>query len=161
MLRVLSDGDDRYRLENQDDVQVGWINGRAIGFRGFATEAAAKDGAVAAWRALDLVLRRQYPGWPSYAPALDDLQLVHDGAYEWFADGTAPIARLIRPQRRAYDLTFGIELVLPSYASEGVAITAAHAVGAALESSAPPLAGEAPLGLLAREDGSPSLPASA
>jgi len=161
MLRVLSDGDDRYRLENQDDVQIGWINGRAIGFRGFATEAAAKDGAVAAWRALDLVLRRQYPGWPSYAPTLDDIQLVHDGAYEWFADGTAPIARLIRPQRRAYDLTFGIELVLPSYASEGVAITAAHAVGAALESPAPPLAGDAPLGLLAGEDGSPSLPASA
>jgi hypothetical protein len=80
MLRVLSDGDDRYRLENDDDVQIGWINGRAIGFRGFATEGDAKEGAVVAWRALDLVLRRQYPGWPSYSPALDELVLVHDGA---------------------------------------------------------------------------------
>lgn len=140
MLRVLSDGDDRYRLENEDDVQIGWINGRAIGFRGFATEGDAKEGAVAAWQALDLVLRRQYPGWPSYTPALDELQLVHDGAYEWFADGTSPIARLVRPQRRAYDTTFGIELVLPSYASEGVAITAAHAVGAALATPTTPLA---------------------
>ena len=151
MLRVLSDGDNRYRLENDDDVQIGWINGRAIGFRGFANESDAKEGAVAAWRALDLVLRRQYPGWPSYAPALDELQLVHDGAYEWIADGTAPIARLIRPQRRAYDLTYGIELVLPSYASEGVAITAAHAVGAALTPAAPlvesaPLMESAPYG---------------
>ena len=97
------------------------------------------------WRQLgggytDLVLRRQYPGWPSYTPALDELRLVHDGAYEWFADGTSPIARLIRPSRRAYDLSFGIELVLPSYASEGVAITAAHAVGAALAARADALA---------------------
>ncbi len=132
MLRVLSDGDDRYRLENDDDPHRGWIHGRAIGFRGFATEAEAMAGAVTAWRALDHVLRRQYPGWPEHRPALADLRLVHDGAYEWFADGVAPIARLIRPRRRAYDSTFGIELVLPSYASEGVVITAAHAVGGAL-----------------------------
>ncbi len=155
MLRVLSDGDDRYRLENDDDVQIGWINGRAIGFRGFSTEADARAAAVAAWRALDLVLRRQYPGWPSYVPALDELELVHDGAYEWFADGTSPIARLIRPQRRAYDLTFGIELVLPSYASEGVAITAAHAVGAALAASA------APLDLVANGDSASAIQATA
>jgi hypothetical protein len=161
MLRVLSDGDDRYRLENDDDVQIGWINGRAIGFRGFATEDDAKEGAVAAWRALDLVLRRQYPGWPSYSPALDELELVHDGAYEWFADGTSPIARLIRPQRRAYDLTFGIELVLPSYASEGVAITAAHAVGAALATAAASLVDAAPLDLVANGDGASPMQASA
>ena len=140
MLRILSDGDDRYRLENEADMQIGWIAGRAIGFRGFLTEEEAKEGAIAAWRGLDLVLRRQYPGWPSYTPALDELRLVHDGAYEWIADGTSPIARLIRPSRRAYDLSFGIELVLPSYASEGVAITAAHAVGAALAARADALA---------------------
>lgn len=161
MLRVLSDGDDRYRLENDDDVQIGWINGRAIGFRGFATEADAKEGAVVAWRALDLVLRRQYPGWPSYSPALDEIELVHDGAYEWFADGTSPIARLVRPQRRAYDLTFGIELVLPSYASEGVAITAAHAVGAALAPPAAPLEEVASVGMLGDGDGSSPMQASA
>ena len=132
MLRVMSDGEERYRLEDDAEVQVGWIHGRAIGFRGFASERDARDGAVAAWSALDLVLRRQYPVWPSYSPALDELHLVHDGAYEWFTDRTAPIARLLRPQRRAYDGSFGIELVLPSYASEGVAITAAHAMGAAI-----------------------------
>jgi len=105
------------------------------------------------------VLRRQYPGWPSYAPVLDEVKLVHDGAYEWFADGTSPIARLVRPQRRAYDLTFGIELVLPSYASEGVAITAAHAVGAALAPPETPAIASAVLGASGGE--SPSLRASA
>ena len=137
MLRILSDGDDRYRLENDSNRHVGWINGRAIGFRGFATESAARDAAVVAWRALQLVLRRQYPGWPSYQPSLESLQLVHDGAYEWFADDTSPVARLIRPQRRAWDVSFGIELVLPSYASEGVAIAAAHAIGGALAQAEP------------------------
>lgn len=137
MLRILSDGDDRYRLENDSNLHVGWIHGRAIGFRGFATEAEAMAGAVTASRALNLVLRRQYPGWPDYRPSFDALRLVHDGAYEWFADGTSPIARLIRPQRRAWDLTYGIEFVLPSYASEGVAIAAAHAVGGALARSGP------------------------
>jgi hypothetical protein len=133
MLRILSDGDSKHRLENSEGTRIGWISGRTIGFRGFATEHVARDAAIAAWRGLDAALRQQYPGWPRYEPALDQLRVTHDGAYEWFYDGTAPIARLLRPQRRAYDSSFGIELVLPSYASEGVAITAAHGMAKAVE----------------------------
>ncbi|MEO7082696.1 MAG: hypothetical protein ABI442_03060 [Gemmatimonadaceae bacterium] len=133
MLKVLSDGDDKYRLEDSAGTQIGWINGHTIGFRGFVTESDAREAAVAGRRALDSALHREYTGWPRYEPAFDQLRTVHDGAYEWFYDGTAPIVRLLRPQRRAYDCSFGIELILPSYASEGVAITAAQSVVSAIE----------------------------
>ncbi len=132
MLKILSDEDNKHRLEDSAGVNIGWINGRAIGFRGFATEESAREAAIAAWRALDSSLRQQYPGWPRYEPAFDQLRTVHDGVYEWFHDGTTEIARLLRPQRRAYDHSYGIELVLPSYASEGVAITAAQSVAKAV-----------------------------
>jgi hypothetical protein len=137
MLKVLSDGDDKHRLEDSGGAAIGWINGRTIGFRGFATVSDAREAAVAAWRGLDRALRNQYPGWPRYEPKLDRLRTTHDGAYEWFFDGTAAIARLLRPQRRAYDTSFGIELVLPSYASEGVAIAAAHSMATAIWRPAP------------------------
>lgn len=132
MLKILSDGDNRHRVEDAAGMQIGWIAGRTVGFRGFATEDDAREATSAAWCALDRVLRQQFAGWPRDAPKLDQLHTVHDGAYEWFSDGTAPIARLLRPQRRAYDHSFGIELVLPSYASEGVAIAAAHSVAMAI-----------------------------
>jgi hypothetical protein len=133
MLKILSDGDNKHRVEDSAGTQIGWINGRTIGFRGFATEADAREATIAAWRAFEGALRQQYAGWPNYQPDLDQLRTMHDGAYEWFYDGTAPIARLLRPQPRAYDHSFGIELVLPSYASEGVAIAAAQSVARAIE----------------------------
>ena len=133
MLKILSDGDNKHRVEDSAGTQIGWINGRTIGFRGFATEDDARDATIAAWRAFERVLRQQYAGWPNYEPKLDQLRTMHDGASEWFYDGTAPIARLLRPQRRAYDHSYGIELLLPSYASEGVAIAAAHGVATAIE----------------------------
>jgi hypothetical protein len=132
MLKILSDGDSRHRVEDSAGTQIGWIAGRTIGMRGFVTEDDARDATVAAWRAFDTALRQQFAGWPRYAPKLDQLRTVHDGAYEWFSDGSVPVARLLRPQRRAYDQSFGIELVLPSFASEGVAIVAAHSVAMAV-----------------------------
>jgi len=131
MLKILSEGDAKHRVEDSTGTQIGWISGRAIGFRGFPTESDAREAAIAARRALDRALRQHYAGWPPYEPRLDQIRTMHDGAYEWLSDGTTPIARLLRPQRRAYDHSFGVELVLPSYASEGVAITAAHRVATA------------------------------
>ena len=131
MLKILDHGDDKYDVQDSSGTKIGWISGRSIGFRGFATETDARDGAVAAWRALDRVLRQCCAECPRRQPALDRLRTVHDGAYEWFYDGTAPIARLLRPQRRAYDGSFGIELVLPSSAGHGVAIAAARRIASA------------------------------
>ena len=132
MLKVLSDGDNKYRLEDGTGVAVGWINGRSVGFRGFATESDAREAAIAARRALDVALRHEYPGWPAQE-SIGEVRAIHDGADEWFYGGTRAIARLLRPQRRAYNYSFGIELLLPSYASEGVAITAAYSLARAIE----------------------------
>ena len=133
MLRVFSEGDDLYRLEDASGAHVGTIRNRTIGFHGFSTERDAREAAIAAWRAMTDALRREYPSWPRYELALDRLTTTHDGAYEWYYDGTMAIARLLRPRRVGRESSsFGIELLLPSYASEGVAITAAHGMARAV-----------------------------
>jgi hypothetical protein len=129
MFRVLGEGDDRHRLEDAAGARIGWINGRAIGLRGLASESVAMRAAVAASHALETALRREYPGRPRQPLAVDELQIVHDGAYEWVADGARPLARLLRPMADVApdhpDASYGIELVLPSYSTEGVAISSA------------------------------------
>jgi hypothetical protein len=132
MVKVLSNGANNQRLEDSTGRHIGWINGHMIGFRGFNTEDDARDAAVAARGALDAALERQYTGWPHYEVDVSQVRTMHDGASEWFYDGTAPFARLLRPQRRAYDTSFGIELALPTYASEGAAITVAQSVAMAI-----------------------------
>ena len=146
MFRVFSEGDDVYRLEDAAGAHVGTIRNRTISFRGFATERDAREAAIAAWRAMTDALRREYPSWPRYELVLDRLTTTHDGAYEWYYDGTMAIARLLRPRRVDHESSFGVELLLPSYASEGVAITAAHGMARAvapyrgeLSNAAPPL----------------------
>jgi hypothetical protein len=132
MLRVFSEGDDVFRLENEAGTHIGTIRGRAISFRGFPSETSARDAAVAAWRAMNDALRREYPSWPHYELVPERLGTTHDGAYEWFYDGTKAIARLMRPAQVGRERGFAVELVLPSYASEGVAITASHGMSRAV-----------------------------
>jgi hypothetical protein len=130
MLRVLADGDDTHRLEDADGTPVGWIRGRVIGLRGLADEDQAMAVAIAAWRALDAALRRQFSGWPRYEPRLDRLRIVHDGVHAWISDGTASLARLTRPgDAHPHASSFAIEFELPSFASEGIVITAAQLMG--------------------------------
>jgi hypothetical protein len=132
MFNIIGDGEGKYRIMLGDELAVGWLTDRAVGFRGMRTEAIARDAAAAAWRAMDAVLTNQYAGWPRREPRFEAMTLTHDGAYEWFYDGTMPIARLLRPHRRAFNGTFGIELVLPSYATEGVGVAVAQGVARAL-----------------------------
>jgi hypothetical protein len=134
MITVLADGEQRHRLEDAEGRLIGWIRRRAVGFRGFASERDAISAAVDGWRALESVLRREYAGWPRFEPALTKLTFVHDGAHEWISDGRTPLARLLRPPAdQESDASFAIEFVLPSYASEGVAIAAAQVVARALQ----------------------------
>src|SRR3712207_3683092 len=111
MIRVLGDGEQRHRLEDAEGCLIGWIRRRAVGFRGFASERHAITAAVDGWRALEGVLRREYPGWPRFQPAFDELRTVHDGAHEWISDGRTPLARLVRPPADTGDATFAIEFV--------------------------------------------------
>ena len=133
MCHIIGDGDRKYRIMLGDETAVGWLNDRAVGFRGMSTAAVAHAAAIAAWRAMDSVLAQHCAGWPRRDPRFDQMRITHDGAFEWFHEGTTPIARLLRPHRRALNATFGIELVLPSSATEGVGVTVARAVARAVE----------------------------
>ena len=130
MFKVFIDGnDDRLRLEDPAGRKIGWIRGHAIGFGGLATEKAALRAAVDAWRSLEKTLLRGYPGRAPRPINESNVGLVHDGAYEWIADGFRPIARLLRPRtERNSEDSFALELLAPSYATQHVTIAAAHAV---------------------------------
>ncbi|HYD52170.1 MAG TPA: hypothetical protein VEA99_06070 [Gemmatimonadaceae bacterium] len=133
MLSFHGDGENRHRVEAPGGTSIGWVRGRTVGFRGLSSEHEAIDAAVDASRALGAVLRRAFPGWPDHTPAARSLRLVHDGAHEWISDGRVPIARLLRVRGDASpERSYGLEFVLPSYASEGLALTAAQAIGGAL-----------------------------
>ena len=134
MVRALADGEDRHRLEDTNGRDIGWIVRRAIGFRGFASEAAAMDAATDSWRALEASLNREYAGRPKRDVKADRLRIVRDGSGEWVSDGQIPIARLQRPPDDHSPVpTFAIELQLPSYATEGVTIAAAQVVARAIQ----------------------------
>jgi len=134
MFKVFIDGnDDRLRLENSTGRKVGWIRDRTFGFGGLASEKAALRAAVDAWRSLEEELQRGYPGRAPRPVNESNVGLVHDGAYEWVADGFRPIARLLRPRtERNPEDSFALEFLAPSYATQHVTIAAAQAVWEAL-----------------------------
>lgn len=134
MLRILDDGENRFRLENETGADVGWIRGHSIGFRGLPDETAAIEAGVDSSRALERSLASEFPGYEVRYIGTSGIRLVHDGAYEWVADGNRPLARLLRPAFGAVpEKTFGIELVLPSYSTSRDTIACAHAVWRAIE----------------------------
>lgn len=133
MVTVIADGTNGHRIEDAGGALLGVIRGKTIRLAGFASEAAALDATLPLWRALDAMLGRAYPGWPRYEPEALPLRFVHDGAHEWTSDGTRPLARVVRPAATAVEGTLSLEFVLPSYATDGVLITAASALVHALE----------------------------
>jgi len=141
MIKVFMDGnDDRLRLENEWGQRLGWIRGQAIGFSGFPSPEAAKLAAVRAWRALEMILLRDYPGRIARPINESNVGIVHDGAYEWIADGNRPLARLLPPNaHRNSEDSFALELLVPSYATHHVTIAAAHAIWEALAEDITPV----------------------
>jgi hypothetical protein len=133
MITFHSDGEKRYRLEHSDGREVGWIRGHVIGFDGIRTEAQAIGAVRCAVPVFDAALRRHFFGWSMRDVDDAEFRLVHDGAYEWVSMGAQPLARLHRPQARRGHGDFAIEFVLPSYASEGVAISVTQTLGAAVQ----------------------------
>ena len=127
MFSVLADGPRRYRLTDGDGAELGWIRGRAIGFRGLRHRADAIAAASAGWRSLQSVLHRRYAAWPRQVVAWEDLRFVHDGAHEWVSDGRIPLARVQRP---GPDLA--VEFVVPSWMDDRAMIPLARALRQAL-----------------------------
>jgi hypothetical protein len=131
---ILEDGVNCHRLEDADGNQVGSIRNGTIRLRGLKSKADAITAAMIAWETLDAALAREFAGWPRHRPVLGRLRVVHNGAYDWVADGPKPLARLLTmPVAEASGDTFAIEFLLPSYASEGVAISAAQLMATALD----------------------------
>lgn len=134
MVKVLAHGEDSFRLVNEAGMDVGWIRPRTIGFGGLATEEQAFAAALAGGRALANRFKREFG---VSHPALTEkprLRKVRDGAYEWIADGRVPIARLLREEGGTLATErYAIEFVLPSYATDAVAINAAQVVYGAFE----------------------------
>lgn len=130
MFKVFIDGnDDRLRLEDPAGRKIGWIRAHAFGFGGLTNEKAALRAAVDAWRSLEKTLQRGYPGRAPRPVDESNVGLVHDGAYEWIADGLRPIARLLRPRtERNSEDSFALEFLVPLYATQHVTIAAAQAV---------------------------------
>lgn len=141
MVMIVASGDDGYRLEGEDGATVGSLRRGIIRLGRFEDEAALLEAAPVLWRALEGALRMHFAGWPRYAPAPGTLGLAHDGAYEWVSDGKVPLARLVRVDAGTAGAHLALEYVLPSFASEGVAITVAQALARALESHLAPAAG--------------------
>jgi hypothetical protein len=140
MFKVFIDGnDDRLRLENPAGRKIGWIRDRTFSFGGLANEKTALRAAVDAWRSLEKTLQRGYPGRAPRPVNESKVRLVHDGAYEWIADGFRPIARLLRPRtERNSEDSFALEFLAPSYATHHVTIAAAQAVWEALSEQIEP-----------------------
>ena len=133
MVRALADGEDRHRLEDADGRDIGWIVRGAIGFQGFATETHAMQAALDSWRALEASLNREYAGRPKREVLSERLRIVRDGAKEWISDGRIRLAGLHRlPDGPGGEVVFAIELHLPSYATEGVAVAAAQVLARAV-----------------------------
>jgi hypothetical protein len=152
--RLLRLGDAKYRLENASGRTIGWARGHAVGIAGLDSEAGALASAPMLRRVVDRVLGRAYPERSSRAISLGEPTLVHDGAYEWIAVGSRPVARLHRPGTtdvpdQSPGHSYALEFVLPSFASEAATIAVVHALATAhsnlVDSFEPakPLAGDA------------------
>lgn len=130
--KLVSLGDRKYRLETASGRSLGWVRGHAIGLLGPRDKNEALALAPRLRRALDDVLAREYPD--RYRPPRDlhDLEVVHDGAYQWIAAGHIPVARLARPSANELAGDMAIEFVLPSYASERVTLAGAAVLADAL-----------------------------
>ena len=134
MLKIIADGSDSHRIEDESGRALGWIDSFGVGFRGFDSEAEAIAATPDAWQALEVMLRREYAGWRRTSPVAERLRLVRAGDVEWIGDGHALFARLHRPKDDGSLTSFALEFALPSFVTEGTSIAAAHAVATALGS---------------------------
>jgi hypothetical protein len=127
-LSIFEHGDGRFRLF-RDGCEVGWVEGRAVGFLGFDSEAAATDAAMAAHNALSDWLARQSREHP---PKRGQLGLSVEHGEHHLTLGGISIGRLVSglEDRIATSGSHGFELTLPPRI--GAALSAAQVIDQAL-----------------------------
>jgi hypothetical protein len=130
-LHIVSDGRGGYRLD-RDGWEIGWVQGSAIGFRGFESAVEARQAAGAACDALRVWLRRQRR--TGLIAARGALRTRRDGAVTWLTLGGMSIGRIVERQERDQFGAggYGFELYLPP-PLELFRISAAQLIYAALE----------------------------
>ena len=98
---------------------VGWVRGRAVGFRGFASESEA---ASAAWVAHTTLARRlaRRNGGATPPVEVEPLSLLPDGERALILAGDRPIATLVPPSADSLSGpdSFGFEIQVPVPAGE-------------------------------------------
>lgn len=101
------------------DAPVGWVDGRAVGFRGFGNEV---ETVHAAWVAYRTMTRRFARDLGRRPPPIDTepMSLRRNGEVEHILASDRPIARLVRPgaDSRSGQESFGFEMQVPVPASE-------------------------------------------
>jgi len=128
--------DDGGYLLHGNQLPIGWVEGRAVGFRGFATRDHALEAARVGHRALRAWLARE-----RHAPAADDadgaLRTRRDGRLHWITVDGSPIGRLVDPDTHAPvgPSTFGFELLLPPSVNAVGGISAAQVIWHAMKQS--------------------------
>lgn len=130
-LSIFEYGDGRFRLFH-DDREVGWVEGRAIGFAGFANDDDAARAATIAYDALSGWLARQ--GRQEAPPRRGRRIRIRTEAGETQLTLSAvPVGRLVSapPDHRSEGTSRGFELLLPPRIS--APLTAAHIIDQALE----------------------------
>jgi hypothetical protein len=127
-LSIFEFGDGHFRLF-RDGSEVGWVEGRAVGFLGFDSEAAAASAATAAYNALSDWLARQSRGQATTSRRL--ALRVENGERHLTVGGVA-IGRLLSgPEHRlANNGSYAFELNLPPRI--GAALSAAQVIDQAL-----------------------------
>ncbi len=131
-LRVIANEHGGFRLYRGDE-HVGWIEDRAIGFRGFESADEAGRAAGAAYDALRTWLARQHRTEPMPGRRRA-LRARRDGRLTRLTLGSVPVGRIIEPTGDApvQDAHYGFELLLPPGLGPVAAIGAAQVIDTAL-----------------------------
>jgi hypothetical protein len=127
-LGIFEHGDGRFRLF-RDGCEIGWVEGRAVAFLGFDSEAAATHAATAAYNALNDWLARQSRAQPTTRRQLG--LCVENGEHRLTLGGITIGRLLLGPDDRiATSGSHGFELTLPP--PIGAALSAAQVIDQAL-----------------------------
>ena len=122
-------------LLHGNELPIGWVEGRAVGFRGFATRDHALEAARVGHRALQGWLERERHAAPTSSAGGGTLRTRRDGRLHWITVDGSPVGRLVDPETHApvSPSTFGFEFLLPPSVNPVGGISAAQVIWHALK----------------------------